>query len=450
VSNGKFGPPAPLRGPDYEQIEAAVMETARGRWFLAEFARRNRTADTETLLKAIQRLQNALTPLHPSGDEADMRGNIIEIATAIAHLRHDLFSDSEGGTDRGTPHELSAIAAQIEDATHNILQIGERVQEVAWNLREQGIGAAPCDALDACAAEIFAACAFQDLTGQKMARLTGLLRMIEERLNGLIDRTGLDDIIVREAPEHLRRTGGAGGAAESGRQGAHATHGRPPARHITQIEIDALLAADQPFEPEPGEEIVFVDREDGMDSGPARNQPESSLAGAPANPLEAGPARLPLGAENAGDAVDPDDDDEDPPLAPRTGELSDAGAFDRLTADLRAATGIAHSAPQSAAAVPAAPSSPESIAVEALAATDAGSSAPQSVHDQDVTFMADAPPASGSGTGTAAKKPPAPECEPLARGAGQAAETHSSDPNQTNWDVEFNRLSLAHRMALFS
>lgn len=35
------------------------METSRGRWFLAEFARRNRNADTEMLLAAIGQLKNA-------------------------------------------------------------------------------------------------------------------------------------------------------------------------------------------------------------------------------------------------------------------------------------------------------------------------------------------------------------------------------------------------------
>jgi hypothetical protein len=45
---------------DYDAIEAAVMDTARGRWFLAEFARRNRTADTSLLLTAIERLENML------------------------------------------------------------------------------------------------------------------------------------------------------------------------------------------------------------------------------------------------------------------------------------------------------------------------------------------------------------------------------------------------------
>lgn len=50
---------------DYEAIEAAVMETARGRWFLAEFARRNRTADTALLLAAIERLENLVATGEP-------------------------------------------------------------------------------------------------------------------------------------------------------------------------------------------------------------------------------------------------------------------------------------------------------------------------------------------------------------------------------------------------
>ena len=55
---------------DYEAIEAAVMDTARGRWFLAEFARRNRTADTKVLLDAIERLERQLA-LRPAQDLPD-------------------------------------------------------------------------------------------------------------------------------------------------------------------------------------------------------------------------------------------------------------------------------------------------------------------------------------------------------------------------------------------
>jgi hypothetical protein len=47
----------PLADSDYDTILAAVMETARGRWFLHEYARRNRNADTGTVLAAIGRIE---------------------------------------------------------------------------------------------------------------------------------------------------------------------------------------------------------------------------------------------------------------------------------------------------------------------------------------------------------------------------------------------------------
>jgi len=47
---------------DYEEIERAVMESARGRWFLAEFAKRQRAEDTARILDAIQHLEAHLVP----------------------------------------------------------------------------------------------------------------------------------------------------------------------------------------------------------------------------------------------------------------------------------------------------------------------------------------------------------------------------------------------------
>src|SRR4051812_37210129 len=43
---------------DFDTIEAAVMETVRGRWFLKEYARRNRNADTQAVLEAVNRLKD--------------------------------------------------------------------------------------------------------------------------------------------------------------------------------------------------------------------------------------------------------------------------------------------------------------------------------------------------------------------------------------------------------
>lgn len=45
---------------DYDAIVAAIMETSRGRWFLSEYARRNRHADTELLLTSMHKIRETL------------------------------------------------------------------------------------------------------------------------------------------------------------------------------------------------------------------------------------------------------------------------------------------------------------------------------------------------------------------------------------------------------
>src|SRR5258705_11556149 len=45
---------------DYAAISEAFMETSRGRWFLTEYAKRNRNADTRLVLDAVSRLEESL------------------------------------------------------------------------------------------------------------------------------------------------------------------------------------------------------------------------------------------------------------------------------------------------------------------------------------------------------------------------------------------------------
>lgn len=47
----------------FDEVQRAVMATERGRWFLAEFARRNRSADTLRVLAAIERLEARIAPV---------------------------------------------------------------------------------------------------------------------------------------------------------------------------------------------------------------------------------------------------------------------------------------------------------------------------------------------------------------------------------------------------
>src|SRR5271169_6763958 len=45
---------------DYDAIREAFMETSRGRWFLGEYAKRNRNADTSMVLDAVARIEESL------------------------------------------------------------------------------------------------------------------------------------------------------------------------------------------------------------------------------------------------------------------------------------------------------------------------------------------------------------------------------------------------------
>ena len=57
----ELAPPEGVRAWDYHLIEEAMMETARGRWFLREYARRIRAAETSQLLAALERIEKSVT-----------------------------------------------------------------------------------------------------------------------------------------------------------------------------------------------------------------------------------------------------------------------------------------------------------------------------------------------------------------------------------------------------
>jgi hypothetical protein len=178
----------PLSDADYESIESAVMETGRGRWFLAEFARRNRTADTNMLLEAISRLENSVGGEKAALAADHVRQDLMEMAKIIAQLKIELASDDpEVNRFEQATEALDAVVRTTENATSSILEAAEQIQEIAWTLREQGASDEACDTLNQRAADIYTACSFQDLTAQRTKKVVLTMRSIEGRINGLMD-----------------------------------------------------------------------------------------------------------------------------------------------------------------------------------------------------------------------------------------------------------------------
>jgi chemotaxis protein CheZ len=197
--------PAPLSEVDYEQIEGAVMETARGRWFLAEYARRNRHADTTMLLKALDRIEASIGGKRSVEPVDRIRFDLIEMSRAIARTKTEIASIKPDADHHGkfgeASEELDSVVQATETATSDILACAERIQEMAWTLREQGVESEVCDLLDANATEVYTACSFQDITGQRTRKVIQVLRYLEDRINAMISIWGLDGAMSAEAAE---------------------------------------------------------------------------------------------------------------------------------------------------------------------------------------------------------------------------------------------------------
>lgn len=190
----------PLSETDYEAIEAAVMETARGRWFMAEFARRNRQADTLPLLGALQRIERVVGSglAEPSTATPATEPEIGEAAALIADLRIDLERISGRAEERA-----SGLAARIEAAAGTIVQATESIQEVAWHLREAGASEELCDRLDQRATEISAATGIVDGTVQQIDKIADTIAMLDSSLRavaGVAPTSGMVEPFVAPMP----------------------------------------------------------------------------------------------------------------------------------------------------------------------------------------------------------------------------------------------------------
>ena len=162
----------------------------RGRWFLAEFARRTRQADTKLVLDAIARLEHALAEKAGGADLERMRADLLDMADAIARTKTEIAAIKPEGGDpsqivRATD-ELDAIVAVTERATSDILNSAEQIQEIAWTLRERGTDPNACDRIDALTTETYTACSFQDITGQRTRKVIDALHFLERRLDAMI------------------------------------------------------------------------------------------------------------------------------------------------------------------------------------------------------------------------------------------------------------------------
>lgn len=178
-------------------IAAALSETERGRQFLQEFARRAQREETGALLAAIETLQGTIARMQSSADIPRLRMDLMEMAKAIARTRAEIAAIRPPQTDDSkfntATEELDAIVTSTERATEEILAAAEHIQDITWTLREQGAPADLCDTLESRAIDIYTACSFQDITGQRTGKVVAVLRYLEMHVNAMVSIWGLED-----------------------------------------------------------------------------------------------------------------------------------------------------------------------------------------------------------------------------------------------------------------
>ncbi len=152
---------------DYDAIKEAFMETSRGRWFLGEYAKRNRNADTSMVLDAVARIEATL-----AAQTKPVRDPLLD--EALASFRAALMEAQAAATAA-----LDDLA--LEQSLAPVRKGARVIREIAWRLREIGADSRICDLIDSQVAAIEGASANVDLAGLAAA-LNGAFDRIEGKI----------------------------------------------------------------------------------------------------------------------------------------------------------------------------------------------------------------------------------------------------------------------------
>ena len=123
---------------DYAAISEAFMETSRGRWFLTEYAKRNRNADTRLVLDAVARLEESLAAQRRAAtvevEDKRRKQALAAVHDAVAAAQASAFEAFDGLT--------------LEQKLVPVRKGARVIREIAWRLREIGNDGRICDLIE--------------------------------------------------------------------------------------------------------------------------------------------------------------------------------------------------------------------------------------------------------------------------------------------------------------
>jgi hypothetical protein len=168
---------------DYDAISAAFMETSRGRWFLSEYAKRNRNADTSMVLDAVARIEANIAAQKDAAPEHASA----EVLAAIRQTVDEARAAASAALD----------GAAVDESLVPIRKGAQVIHETLLRLREIGVGGRIYDLMDSQVSAIEAGCE-QIASIDAEAALSAAFDLIDRRIEGFAD----DDkpSSVRETP----------------------------------------------------------------------------------------------------------------------------------------------------------------------------------------------------------------------------------------------------------
>jgi hypothetical protein len=152
---------------DYDAIQEAFMETSRGRWFLGEYAKRNRNSDTRMVLDAVARIEETL-----AASRKPVRDPLLD--QALESLRTALTQAREAADTAVADLALEQNLAPVRKGVRII-------REISWRWREIGGDSRICDLIDSQIGAMEAAT--EKMAPDELARaLSGAFDQIEQKI----------------------------------------------------------------------------------------------------------------------------------------------------------------------------------------------------------------------------------------------------------------------------
>lgn len=122
-----------------------------------------------------------------------MRSELDVMKDAIARTKSEIAalhrSENTGKGMRRAADELDAVVESTESATSTLLTVMEEIEQNANMLRAGNLGKSAQENVDAILERVvvaYEACNFQDLTGQRISKIVGVMKFVEDHLDRVL------------------------------------------------------------------------------------------------------------------------------------------------------------------------------------------------------------------------------------------------------------------------